>query len=54
MYTCLFDEPERVADEVARYLAADAGLVQTAAADRLVADNRVVLTYLPMEDGSDG
>ena len=54
MYTCLFDQPERVADEVARYRAADAGLVQAAAADRLVADNRVVLTYLPMEDASDG
>ncbi len=48
MYACLFDEPERLNTEVARYLAVDAGRVQAAMADALRPDNRVVLTYLPM------
>ncbi|HEX6473968.1 MAG TPA: insulinase family protein, partial [Candidatus Limnocylindria bacterium] len=49
MYACLFDEPDRINTEVARYLAVDAGRVQTAMAETLRADNRLVLTYVPAE-----
>jgi zinc protease len=47
MYACLFDEPERINSEVARYRAVDAPRVRAAMADALRPDNRVVLTYLP-------
>ncbi len=50
MYACLFDAPERLNTEVARYLAVDARRIQAALADALHRDNRVVLTYLPMAD----
>ena len=50
MYACLFDAPERLNTEVARYLAVDARRIQAALADALRPDNRVVLTYLPMAD----
>jgi len=49
MYACLFDAPERVNTEVARYVAVDATRVRRAMADSLRADNRVVLTYVPAE-----
>jgi predicted Zn-dependent peptidase len=49
MYACLFDEPERVNAEVARYAAVDADRVREALADSVVADNRVTLTYVPAE-----
>ncbi|MDQ2941674.1 MAG: insulinase family protein [Chloroflexota bacterium] len=47
MYACLFDDPQRINSEVARYRAVDAARVRAAMADALRADNRVVLTYLP-------
>jgi predicted Zn-dependent peptidase len=50
MYACLFDEPERVNTEVARYRSVDAQRVRLAMADALRADNRVVLTYMPIAD----
>jgi zinc protease len=49
MYTCLFDEPERINTEVSRYLAVDANRVRTAVAEALDARNRLVLTYVPAE-----
>jgi predicted Zn-dependent peptidase len=49
MYTCLFDEPERINSEVSRYLAVDADSVRQAMASTLRADNRVLLTYIPAE-----
>jgi zinc protease len=50
MYACLFDEPERVNTEVARYRSVDARRVRAAMADALRSDNRVVLTYMPMAE----
>jgi predicted Zn-dependent peptidase len=49
MYTCLFDEPERINSEVGRYLAVDAERVRRAMGETLRADNRLVLTFLPAE-----
>ena len=49
MYTCLFDEPERINTEVSRYVAVDAERVRRAMQDTLRPDNRLVLTYLPAE-----
>jgi zinc protease len=49
MYTCLFDQPERINTEVSRYVAVDAARVRDAMAASLRPDNRVVLTYLPAE-----
>jgi hypothetical protein len=49
MYTCLFDEPERINTEVSRYLAVDGARVRAAMQDTLRDDNRLVLTYLPAE-----
>jgi predicted Zn-dependent peptidase len=52
MYTCLFDQPERINTEVSRYRAVDARRVQEAMRASLVADNRLVLTYVPAEQPS--
>ena len=49
MYTCLFDEPERINTERSRYWAVDGPRVQAAMAATLREDNRLVLTYLPAE-----
>ncbi len=49
MYACLFDEPRRINEEVARYLAVDADRVRAAMSATLVPDNRLVLTYVPAE-----
>jgi predicted Zn-dependent peptidase len=48
MYTCLFDEPERLNDETDRFDRVDAEMARSAAAG-LIPDARVVLTYLPAE-----
>jgi zinc protease len=49
MYSCLFDEPERVNQEVSRYLGVDAARIRDAMQASIRPDNRVVLTYLPAE-----
>jgi zinc protease len=49
MYTCLFDEPERINTEHARWEAVDAGRVAEALRASLHADNRVALTFVPAE-----
>jgi zinc protease len=48
-YTCLFDQPERINSEVSRYAAVDQVRIREEMAAVLRADNRVVLTYLPIE-----
>jgi predicted Zn-dependent peptidase len=52
MYTCLFDDPERINGEVARYESVDAGRMKAALADTVRPDNRVTLTYVPAEAGA--
>jgi zinc protease len=49
MYTCLFDEPQRINAEVSRYAAVGAERVQAAMQATLRPDNRLVMTYLPAE-----
>jgi zinc protease len=49
MYTCLFDEPERINAEVVSYSAVDATRVREAMAASLRTDNRVLLTFVPAE-----
>ena len=49
MYTCLFDEPQRINAEVSRYAAVDGQRVQAAMQATLRPDNRLVMTYLPGE-----
>jgi predicted Zn-dependent peptidase len=51
-YACLFDEPELVNSEVARYDAVGAAQVRALMAERTPAINRLVLTYVP-EDEAD-
>ncbi len=52
MYTCLFDEPERINTEISRWEAVDAGRVAEALRDSVRADNRVALTFVPAEAAS--
>ncbi|MGQ0608747.1 MAG: M16 family metallopeptidase [Chloroflexota bacterium] len=52
MYTCLFDEPERINEETSRWEAVDADRVSEALRSFLRADNRVTLTYVPAEAAS--
>jgi predicted Zn-dependent peptidase len=49
MYTCLFDEPERINTEMHRWEAVDARRVAGALGDSLRPDNRVTLTFVPAE-----
>ncbi|HUH16553.1 MAG TPA: pitrilysin family protein [Methylomirabilota bacterium] len=49
MYTCLFDDPERINTEAGRHAAVDASRVRDALQASVRPDNRVVLTYLPAE-----
>ncbi len=49
MYTCLFDEPERINREIAEYEAVDPQRVQAFMAEYLAPGNRLVLTYVPAE-----
>jgi predicted Zn-dependent peptidase len=49
MYACLFDEPDRINDEVSRYAAVDAARVCAGLSESVRHDNRVTLTYLPAE-----
>jgi predicted Zn-dependent peptidase len=50
-YACLFDDPEMVNTEVTRYDAIDAAAVRATLAERAGEDNRVMLTYVPAENG---
>ncbi len=52
MYTCLFDDPDRVNRQVERYRAADAAAVREAMAASIRPDNRVVVTYVPAESAA--
>ena len=52
MYACLFDQPERINSEVARYAAVDAARVSEALRASVRSDNRVTLTYVPAEAAS--
>ena len=52
MYTCLFDDPERINAEVSRYEAVSAEEVSEAVRSFIGADNRVTLTYVPAEAAS--
>jgi predicted Zn-dependent peptidase len=54
MYTCLFDEPERINTEVSRYEAVDGQRVRRSMAATLRPDNRLVLTYVPAEAPIEG
>jgi predicted Zn-dependent peptidase len=49
MYACLFDAPERINEEVARYTGVDGARVSEALRASIRADNRVTLTYVPAE-----
>jgi zinc protease len=49
MYNCLFDDPGMINTEVSRYMSVTPGRVRQAMAASLRADNRVVLTYVPLE-----
>ena len=49
MYTCLFDEPERINDEVSGFAAVTADEVRDVLADVAQPTNRLVLTYVPAE-----
>jgi predicted Zn-dependent peptidase len=49
MYACLFDEPERINDEIPRYAAVDAPRVRDAMSSWIRPENRVTLTYVPAE-----
>jgi predicted Zn-dependent peptidase len=47
MYATLFDRPGRINEQLARYLAVDAGAIQKVAAGVFRPENRAVITYLP-------
>ncbi len=49
MYTCLFDEPDWINEEIAQYESVDAGRVREFLATYTAARNRLVLTYVPAE-----
>lgn len=49
MYACLFDAPERINEEVARYTAVDPDRLRDAMGGSIRTDNRVTLTYVPAE-----
>ena len=54
MYAALFDRPDLINEQLARYLAVTAEQIQDVARQVFRADNRVVLTYVPDEsEGSE-
>ena len=53
MYTTLFDEPERINDEMSRYDAVSSDRVQEAYASFVRPDNQVVVTYVPAESAEE-
>ncbi|MCV0403772.1 MAG: insulinase family protein [Chloroflexi bacterium] len=52
MYTCLFDDPERINTEVSRWQAVDAGRVRDALSASMRPENRVTLTYVPAKEAA--
>jgi predicted Zn-dependent peptidase len=54
MYACLFDEPERINDETARYEAVGREEVRALLTTYARPDNQVVLTYVPAEAARPG
>ena len=52
MYTCLFDQPERINEEASRWGAVDSDRVTDALRASLLPENRVTLTYVPAERAS--
>ena len=54
MYATLLDDPGEINHQLERYLAVTAEDVRAACADVLVPANRVVLTYIPAETGTEG
>ncbi len=52
MYTCLFDEPERINEEVSRWESVDPDRLRDAVAASLRPDNRVTLTYVPAKEAA--
>jgi zinc protease len=48
-FAMLFDRPELINEQLARYLAVDAERIRAVAADVFRADNRAVLTYVPAD-----
>jgi len=53
MYTCLFDDPERINQEIDRYASVDGGRVRQAMSSWIRPENRVTLTYIPAETGTE-
>jgi len=53
MFAALFNRPELINEQLERYLAVTAEQIQTVAVKVFRADNRVVLTYVPNEAGTD-
>ncbi len=49
-YACLFDDPDQINTEIARYDAVSADLIREVLGARTGADNRLVLTYVPADD----
>jgi predicted Zn-dependent peptidase len=47
MYATLFDRPERINEQLERYLAVDAGAIQEVAAGVFRPENRAIITYVP-------
>jgi zinc protease len=54
MYALFFDQPERINDEMRRYETVEADQVQSFLREYMGTDNRVVLTYVPAENGAAG
>jgi len=52
MFTTLFDDPELINTEIDRYRAVTRDDVRRFALEHLQSDNRVVLTYVPAQDGA--
>ncbi len=49
-YACLFDDPNQINTEIARYDAVSADHIRGAVGAQAGADNRLVLTYVPADD----
>jgi predicted Zn-dependent peptidase len=54
MYATLLDDPGMINRQLGRYLAVTAADIQGAAAEFLIPENRVVLTYMPLTESGSG